>query len=65
MTVRLEGSLTPFTCRHPNLVLERRAARHRRRQEDSDRKQVRLGGEAGREHRAWASAGGRVGHSVP
>ena len=29
------------------MVLQRRAARHRRREQDPDRQQVRLGGEAG------------------
>ena len=34
--------------RHPNVVLQRRAARDRGRQQDPDRQQVRLGGEASR-----------------
>ena len=34
--------------RHPNMVLQRRATRNRRREQDSDRQQVRLGREASR-----------------
>ena len=44
--------------RHPNLVLQRRAARHRRRQQDFDWEQVRLGREARCLSRARAATSG-------
>ena len=50
--------------RHPHLVLQRRATRQRRRQQDPDRQQVRLGGEAGGQHGTRAGACQRARHPI-
>ena len=46
------------------MVFQRGTARHRRRQQDPDRQQVRLGGEAGRLGGARAATRGRAGYPV-
>ena len=54
----------PSLFRHKNLVLERRATRLRRRQQDPHRQQMRLGREARRVHGARPGPRRRIGDPV-
>lgn len=61
---RISQSDRRFPHRHSNVVLERRTACHGRREQDPDRQQVRLGGQACRLYGTRAATRRRTGDPV-
>ena len=57
-------TLTSELHRHPNMVLQRRTTRNRRREQNPHRQQMRLGREARRLHRARPSPSKRARHPL-